>query len=187
MVSDVLLTPEEMIAKAAKAVETNTAGKNQNLSKVQQLLAGREFEDTVELSPVQKILQAQKAEAESQESYFESDDFIRLKVDQLRSQLALYSTLPGLDPSGGAIAGIEAEIQSILEQQQEKLAESTSKADEAQAKLEEQRIAEAREAELFSAEELLARLNGETETEGLSDAAQALLDKVKGSVVDTSA
>lgn len=186
MVSDAVLSAEEMLARAAANVRSGNTTANQ--SAVQKLLSQRENplpEDTVELSPVQKILQAQQAEADSVESYFESDAFLQLKINQLRGQLALYSTLPGLDPNGGVIAGIEAEIRAIIEEQQATLQATLAEADAKQAELAEQDAARANT--LPSADDLLARVRGEAPAEELSSEVQALLERAKGAVVDTTA
>lgn len=187
MVGDVTsggpLSVEDMLARSASAVKSGNTSANQ--SAVQKLLAQRDapLEDTVSLSPVQKILAAQEKEAaDKQESYFDSDAFLRLKINQLRGQLALYSTLPGLDPNGAVMGGIEAEIKGIIQKQQATLKESQTKADEAKAKLEEQERLKA--AALPSPETLLARVGGTEPKPAISKEAQAMLDKVR---LDTTA
>ncbi|MCB9996573.1 MAG: hypothetical protein H6869_09075 [Rhodospirillales bacterium] len=179
-----VLSAEEMLARAAKNVASGKTTANQ--SAVQKLLAQRDtpIEDTVELSGVQKLLQAREAQdAERAVPYTEQDWFLELKVNQLRAQLAIYSAVPGLDSNGAVLSGIEAEIKDIIEKQQAKLQESLSKADDAQAALEEQdRL---RAAELFTPEQLLDRLNGNGQKTELSAEAKALLDKVKS--VNTTA
>ena len=185
MVSDAVLSAEEMLARAAANVRSGNTTANQ--SQVQRLLAQREtpIEDTVDISPVQKILQQQAAEAEETVSYFESDDYLQLKVQQLQGQLAIYSTLPGLDPSGSILSSIEAEIRDLIAGQQEKLNEILERGEDADAQLREQEAARA--AELKSADDLLATVRGENAPDAISDEAQALLDSVRGSTVDTSA
>lgn len=189
MVGDVSpLTVEEMLARSAANVKSGKTAAN--ASAVQKLLAKNgdvDPEDIVELSPVQKIIQQQKEEADKVESYFDSDEFLQLKISQLRGQLAIYTTLPGLDPNGAVIGGIEAEIKDIISKQQDKLAEATKKSDEAEAKLKEQEAQKALEEGILSADDMLDRLNGKTKTTTLSKEAQALLDKVKGSTVNTTA
>ncbi len=175
MVGDVVLSPEELLARAAANVKSGKTAAN--ASAVQKLLAQRDtpIEDTIELSPVQKILQAKEAqEAKASESYFDSDEFLQLKANQLRAQLAIYSNVPGLDPTGAVLNGIEAEIRDILEKQQAKLNETLEKSDEAQAKLAEQeRLAGLAP---VSAEDMLAKVQGTAEKKKISDAAQKLLD-----------
>ncbi len=178
------LTAEEMLARSAASV---ASGKTKaNMSAVEKLLAenGEGITDTVNLSPVQKILQAQKKDADKQENYFDSDDYLRLKINQLRGQLAIYSNLPGLDPNGAVMAGIEAEIKGIIEKQQATLAESNKKAAEAEAKLKEQELAKANA--LPTPDELLAKIQGTAKPPPLSKEVQALLDKSKKGV-DTTA
>jgi len=180
------LSVEDLLARSAAAVKSGKTSKN--MSAVEKLLAenGEGITDTVNLSPVQKILTAQKADTEKKENYFESDDYMKLKVNQLRAQLAIYSNLPGLDPNGAIMGGIEAEIRDIIGKQQEKLAEANKKSAEAEAKLKEQEEAKANA--LPTAEELLAKVKGTAKPEPLSKEVQALLDKAKkGASVNTSA
>lgn len=181
------LTADEMLARSAAAVKSGkTSGK---MSAVEKLLAENgDPEDTVQLSPVQKILQAKEKAESKTKNYFESDDYLRMKVGQLRAQLAVYSNLPGLDPNGAVMAGIEAEIRGIIEKQQATLAESQKTADEAKAKLEEAERLKA--LALPSPDDLIKRaanrLAGiEPETE-LSAEVKALLEKSKSNV-DTTA
>lgn len=180
------LTAEEMLARSAAAVKSGKT--TAHMSAVQKLLAenGDGEEDIVTLSPVQQILQARKQAEESKENYFESDDYLNLKVGQLRAQLAIYTNLPGLDPNGAVLSGIEAEIKDLLSKQQEKLNESTKASQEAEDKLAEQERLKA--LELPSPESLLAKVRGETKKPALSDAVRALLDKAqKGASLDTTA
>ena len=185
MVSDVgPLSAEDMLARAAKNVATGNTSKN--MSAVEKLLAQREtpIEDTVDLSPVQKLLQERESrEAEKAVPYTEQDWFLKLKINQLRAQLAIYTTVPGLDPNGAVLNGIEAEIKSIIEKQQATLQESLKKSDEASAELAEKERLAALEG--YSPEELLARAQGTAPETTLSKEVQALLDKIKG--VDTTA
>lgn len=181
------LTAEELLARSAAAVKSGkTKG---NMSAVEKLLAEHgEPVDTVSLSPVQKILQAKQKAESDKENYFESDDYLRLKVSQLRAQLAVYSNLPGLDPSGAVMGGIEAEIRDIISKQQAALAESNKKAAEAEAKLKEQEAAKA--LALPSPDELIKRalngVNGVKPATALTPEAKALLEK-SAKAVDTTA
>lgn len=188
MVSDVGSVPsvEEMLARSAANVKSGKTTKN--MSAVQKLLAENgEPEDTVEISPVQKVLQKQLSDAKKVENYFDSDQFLQLKIGQLRGQLAIYSTLPGLDPSGAVIGGIEAEIKDIIGKQQAKLKASLDKSAEAEKKLKEAEAQKALDAEIPTAQALLDKINGKTTKTALSKEVQALLNKVKGSTVNTSA
>lgn len=186
MVSDAVLSVEELLARSAAAVKSGKLSKN--ASAVEKLLAQRDtpIEDTIDLSPVGKLLQAQKKTAAKQENYFESDDYLRLKVSQLRQQLAIYTNLPGLDPNGAVVGGIEAEIRDLIGKQQAQLAEANKKTKEAEEKLAEQERLKA--LALPSPEDLLKKLRGEAEPEPLSKEVQALLDRAKkGATVNTSA
>ena len=179
-----VLSAEEMLARASKNVATKKT--SANMSAVEKLLAQRDtpIEDTVDISPVQKLLQERTArEEEKAVPYTEQDWFLDLKINQLRSQLALYSTVPGLDSGGAIMAGIEAEIKELYAKQQAQIQESLDKSAEAEEKLAEQERLKA--LELPSAEELLARVQGTAPKQKLSDEAKALLDKVKS--VNTTA
>lgn len=179
MVSDVgPLTPEEMLARSAKNVSSGNTSKPK--SAVEKLLAEREtpLEDQVDISPVQRLLNEREAKAKEKAiPYTEQDWFLQLKINQLRAQLATYSSVPGLDPTGAAMSSIEAEIRDIISKQQATLQESLKKADEAKAKLAEQDRLKALEGP--SPEELLAAVQGTAPKATISKEAQALLDKLK--------
>jgi hypothetical protein len=185
MVSDSVLSVETMLANAKAAAQAKAQGRSTaGMSEVEKLLAKREtpIEDIVELSPVQKLLQAKEQES-SQGSYFESDDYIRLKVQQLQGQLATFATLPGLDPDGSTMASIQAEIEAIIQIQQADFAEIEAKQAEAAAEqAEKDRLAAL---EGLSPEDLLANLRGETPKEELSNDVKNLLRNV-GSTLDLS-
>ena len=171
-----VLSAEEMLSRSAKNV---ASGKNSKpKSAVEKLLAQREnpLEDIVDISPVQRLLKDREAKAkEKAVPYTEQDWFLQLKMNQLRAQLATYSSVPGLDPNGAAMNSIEAEIKSIIQKQQATLQESLKKADEAKAKLDEQERLKALEGP--SPEELLARLNGTAKKPEMSKAVKAMLEK----------
>jgi hypothetical protein len=183
-------TAEELIERAKKAVETkqSTAG----MSAVQKMLAEHgdtDESDTVQLSPVAKMLAAKNAEkTKTSTPYTEQDWYISAKVNQLRGQLALYSTLPGLDPGGNIMNGIEKEIKDILKKQQDTLAKTQADAAAKQEELAKQQAAAYQGA---SSDQMLANAknaaNGVKAEAPLSDAAKALLDKIKGGTVNTTA
>lgn len=165
-VQDTILSVDELLSRSAAAVKSGRTN-NKNLSAVQKLLAGREDpEDTVELSPVARLLQEQEArDPSNQESYFESDAFLQAKVSQLRGQIATYSTLPGLDPDGSAMAGLTQQVNAIIQLQQDRLRETNEEAAAKQKELDEKNAEAARLASIPTAEQLLeraaARVNGE--------------------------
>jgi hypothetical protein len=149
-----------MLNNAAKAAAAKAAGKNTaGLSKIQQMLAGREdASDTVSLSPVAKLLQSQKTtDAAKSTPYTEQDWYINAKVSQLKAQISIYSNLPGLDPSGAIMDALQKEAVDLAQKQQAKIAEQTKAADEAKAKLEEQEKAKALAAEIPDVDTLLKR------------------------------
>ncbi len=172
-------------AKAAAATKKSTAG----LSKVQQFLAGTEIQDTVQLSPVAKLLQGQSSSAAKKTPYTEQDWYINAKVSQLKGQISLYSTLPGLDPSGAIMDSLTKEVNALVSGQQAKLKAST---DEAAKKQEELKKLEAEKADApKNADALLKnaqnRANGIEEPVEINAAVKAMLDRAKGAVVDKKA
>lgn len=171
-------------SKAAAASTSSDSSK----SKVQQLLAGRDPGDTVELSAVAKQL-ATKTAAAPKESFFDSDVYLRAKVSQLKGQLALYTTLPGLDPGGGVIDSITKEVNDLVNKQKAKLKASTDEAAKKQAELDKQNLNAYKG---VSSKDMLARSNqlattGKIADSPVSNAVQKMLDKAKGSNVDTTA
>lgn len=195
-----ILSPEQLLSRAkAAASKVNTAG----LSAVGKLLAGREDTEEVSLSPVQKLAEARKAEAEQQKiPYTEQDWYINLKVTQLRFQLDFYSKLGG-QLGQQAMSSIEKEIKGLLQKQADKVKKTNEEADALQKQLAEQEAAA--KALVPSPEEFLqraeARARGEFVPEFSAEGAgsdsenaavQALLDKAKestarGSTVNTTA
>jgi hypothetical protein len=184
------LTADEMIARAQKAVETQNANGAQ--SAVQKLLAehGDADADTVELSPVAKLLAAKSAQAEQTSTpYTEQDWYLTAKVNQLRGQLETFSTIPGLDPSGSVIDSIGKEINDIIAKQQAKLKKTQDDAAAKQAELAKQ---QANAYQGVSSTDMITNAKNAAagiKTEApISAEAQALLDKIqKGGTVDTTA
>ncbi len=180
-----VLTPEEMIANAQSAVASGKT--TANMSAVEKLLAGRESAtDTVDLSPVAKLIQARAAAAEETSTpYTEQDWYVKAKVSSLRAQIALYTNLPGLDPSGAIMESLQAEVVDLATKQADAIAALQAESDEKEAALAEKKRLAALEPK--STEELIQRaqndLNG-ISNETISDEAQALLDSLK---VDTTA
>ncbi len=191
MVGEVgLLSVEQLLANSKAAADALRTGRSSGAkSAVEKLLEQRDspIEDIVDISPVQRILQAQEAK-KSEKSYFESDDFLELKVAQLKGQLATFSSIPGLDTDGSNINRIQAEIQAIIAIQADDQAKLTAEAKEKQDILDEKALLEAREP--TSVDDLLNRAkneaNGIRPGVELSPAAQRLLDNI-GSTVDTTA
>lgn len=182
MVGDVtsggVLSVDEMLARSKEAVKSGKTTKN--MSAVEKLLARREDPvDTVDLSPVQKLLQRQKSK-KSGESFFESDAYLKMKVNQLHGQLAIYATLPGLDPDGSNMDRIQAEIQAIAQIQQSQFAEIEAKRLEAQAAQQDKDRLKALEG--LSADDMLARLSGVAPKEELSSDVKNLLRNVGASI-----
>lgn len=172
------LSAEEMLQRAAQNVASGNNSKPK--SAVEKLLAEREapLEDKVDISPVQRLLQEREARTKDKVTpYTEQDWFLRLKINQLRAQIHTYSTVPGLDPSGEIMAGIEKEVMAILKKQNDRLQESLKKGDEAKARLEEQKRLEALKGP--SPADLLAKVQGKLKKPALSKEVQALLDKLK--------
>lgn len=190
-----------MLKNAQAAAAAKLAGKNTGLSKVQQMLAGRENPtDTVELSPVAKLLQqSQSSATEKPKPYTEQEWYVTAKIAQLKGQIYTYSNLPGLDPSGMIMESLTKEVNDLVTQQQKALKETQVKADEAKKKLDEQKAAEAKAKEIPDVETMLKRAkSGATgayvpsyestiQTDSAKDkAVEAMLKKV-GAKIDTKA
>ena len=151
-------------------------------SKIQQMLAGQDLTDKLELSPVGKLLAEKAAKSKTSETpYTEQEWYINAKVAQLKSQIHTYSTLPGLDPSGAIMNGLTKEVNDLVSKQQAKLKKANEESAAAQAKLDAQKKAEA-EAPI-SVEQLLQnaknRASGIEPAEPLSDAVKKMLENAK--------
>ena len=96
-------------------------------------------------------------------------------MSQLRAQLQLYTTLPGLDPGGGIIGALEQEITELAQKQAAKFAKLDEETKAKQAELAEQKRLAALEPP--SVEELLSKAKGTFKPE-ISAEAKALLDKL---------
>ncbi|MDB5491044.1 MAG: hypothetical protein JWO78_893 [Micavibrio sp.] len=179
-----MLSADEMLANAKAAAAVAAASGSSGKSKVQQLLAGRDDTDKVELSPVAKMLSAKTAA--KVESYFDSDDYITAKVSQLKAQIAIYTNLPGLDPSGAILDSLTKDVNDLVDKQKAKLKESTDAAAVKQAELDKQNLNAYKG---VSSKDMLSRSNQMATTGKISDAtissaAQAMIDKVSGKNVD---
>lgn len=147
--------------------------------------------NTADLSPVQKLIK-QREEATrkvSSDPYTEQDWYVNAKVAQLKGQIQLYSTLPGLDPSGAIMDSLTEEVNALVKKQQDKLKASQAEAAKKQADLD--RIEEEKKNAPLSAEQLIERAKLRAEGKELpteiSKEVQALLDKSKGAIVDKKA
>ncbi len=143
---------------------------------------------TADLSPVQKLLkQKQDAAAKiSADPYTEQDWYINAKVAQLKGQINLYSTLPGLDPNGAIMEGLTEEVNALVTKQQDKIKKSQAEAAAKQAELD--RLQEEKKNAPLTAEQLIERAKLRAEGKALptevSPEVQKLLDKSKGAIVD---
>ncbi len=108
--------------------------------------------------------------------YTQQDWYITAKVAQLKQQIQLYSTLPGLDPGGSIMASLTKQVNDLATQQQNKLNASNAKAAAAQKQLD---AANAAKDQTTSASALLAQVQGTNQTPALSDAANALLQQAQ--------
>jgi hypothetical protein len=144
--------------------------------------------NTATLSPVQKVLKAKEdaAPKTSSEPYTEQDWYLNAKVSQLKGQINLYSTLPGLDPNGAIMEGLTQEVNALVGKQQEKLRKSQAEAAAKQAELD--RLEQEKKNAPLSAEALIERAKLRAEGKPLptevSPEVQKLLDKAKGAIVD---
>jgi len=177
---------EELLArsKAAAATKSPAGG-----SKIQQMLAGREDSDTVDLSPVAKLLQSKASDKAKETPYTEQDWYINAKVAQLKAQIYTYSNLPGLDPSGAIMDSLTKEVNDLVLGQQKKLKASQAEAAKKQAELD--ALEKAKADAPMSVADMLKRAknlaNGIEPSTPISKEVQALLDKSKGSLVNQSA
>ncbi len=145
---------------------------------------------TADLSPVQKLLKQQQEEAArnktSSDPYTEQDWYLNAKIAQLKGQINLYSTLPGLDPNGAIMDSLTEEVNALVKKQQDKLKVFQAEAAKKQAELD--RIEEEKKNAPLTADQLIerARLRAEGKplSTEISKEAQDLLDKSKGAIVD---
>src|SRR5262245_29249720 len=114
-----VLTADEMLANAKAAAAANSTPK----SAVEKLLAEHPegSQDTVSLSPVAKLLASQQTSTTKKTDYTDEDWYLKAKISQLKGQIGLYSTLPGLDPSGGVMDNLTKEVNKLITKQQNKL------------------------------------------------------------------
>ena len=111
--------------------------------------------------------------------YTQQDWYITAKVAQLKSQIAIYSSLPGLDPGGSIMASLTQQVDDLATQQQAKLTASNAKAAAAQKQLD---AANAAKDQTTSASALLQQVQGGAPAAALSDAANALLQQAQQQV-----
>lgn len=125
---DTVLSVDDLLARSAKAAASKSGSKNQ--SAVQKLLAGREDpEDTVDLSPVARLVKQSEAQrAKTSTPFTEQDWYLKAKVSQLKAQIEIYSNLPGLDPSGAIMDSLSKEVRELVAKQQAKLKKSSDEA-----------------------------------------------------------
>ncbi len=110
------------------------------------------------LSPVARILKDQEAaKPATKESFTDSETFIRAKVAQLKAQINTYSTLPGLDPSGGIIDSLTKEVNDLVAKQQAKLKKSQDEAAAKQKELDDANAAKKLEESIPNADQLIKR------------------------------
>lgn len=193
MTSDIL-SVDELLARSAAAAKSRAATGPQ--SAVQKLLAQRDAptEDTVDLSPVARLVKQQAAANPKKEPFTESEQFIRAKVQQLRFQLDFYSRLGG-ELGNNAINSIEAEIRGLLKKQSDRIKASEAEAAAKQKQLDEANAEKNLFAGLPTADQMLkrsqARLRGEdvepfappSDADKAKDAAvQKLLDAARKKV-----
>ena len=122
------------------------------------------------ISPVQQLLNAEKSAASvstaagtsssgstTSTNYQDQDYFITAKVAQLKSQLALYQAVPGLDPDGSIQDSITNQANQLVAKQQAKIKASQTAAAAQQAILDKQNAEAALNAKIPTVDELLAR------------------------------
>lgn len=53
----------------------------------------KSFLNSTDISPVQRMLQAQKAKENTKTSYFDSEDYLRMKAFEIRRRITMYQSL----------------------------------------------------------------------------------------------
>ena len=115
--------------------------------------------------------------------YTQQDWYIQAKVTQLKGQISLYSTLPGLDPGGSIMQSLTKQVNDLVNQQKAKLKAADDKAAAAQKQLD---AANAAKDQTTSSGALLSKVQGGGSSAPLSDAVNALLQKAQQSVNTTA-
>ena len=194
MAIDAILSVDELLANAKAAAASK--GSTRGLSAVGKLLAGREESKTANLSAVQRVLYEQEQDKSKQtEPYTEQEWFIKARVNQLRAQIKLFSSIPGLDPGGGMLEGLGKEVTDLVKKQQAAIKKVSDEAAAKQAELDAKNKSAYKG---LTTEQMLKRLEakssgGVVPEYNLSDAdkkknaaVEAMLKKV-GATVNTSA
>ncbi len=133
-------------------------------------------------TPVQRLLDEKAEEAKRTSTPFtEQDWYIRAKVLQLKAQISIYSTLPGLDPSGEIMKSLTNEAVALANKQKARLKEATDQAAAKQKELEEKN----KPAETLTSEQLLERALARSKGEFVEDfvpTQQKILDAKEAAV-----
>lgn len=174
-----VLSVDDMLANAKKAAASNAKPK----SAVEKLLADHPTDDSPKLSAVAKLT-ATAAKAKPKESYTEQEWYIKAKVAQLKTQIQIYSNLPGLDPSGGIMESLTKEVNELVSKQKAKLKVSQDELDAKQAEYDK---LHANDYKGVSSDDILSKAKG-TYVAPVSDEVKKLLASAKkGATVDTLA
>lgn len=193
MTSDVgtVLSVEEMLARSKAAAEAKSSAKGG--TKIQQMIAEMEKnvdQDSINLSPVARLLKSQQTEkAKAATPYTEQDWYLKAKVSQLKSQIEIYSNLPGLDPTGAVMDALTKEVNELVTKQQSKLKKSQDEAAAKQAELDKLNAEKA--AAPMDVEAMLKRAKLRSEGKPIpvetSDEVKKLLENSKGKIVNKTA
>jgi hypothetical protein len=179
------LTAEELLSKSHAQVtgsaDPNAPSQDGVLSAADLLTrAQHRAQGIIDPPVVQNISSSAKsltpAKKDKPVPYTDQDWYIKAKVAQLKGQISLYSTLPGLDSSGAIMDSLTKQVNDLVRKQQAKLKESNELAAAKQKELD---AANAVKDKSTSATDLLAKVRGTGGAAPLSDAVQALLDKAK--------
>lgn len=186
-----VLSVEEMLARSKAAAEAKSSAKGG--SKIQQMIAEMEKnidQDSVNLSPVARLLKSQQTDkAKTSTPYTEQEWYLQAKVAQLKGQIQMYSTLPGLDPTGAVMDALTKEVNDLVNKQQAKLKKSQEEAAAKQAELDKLNAEKANAP--ISVEDMLNRAKLRSEGKEIpvetSDAVKKLLENSKGKIVNQTA
>jgi len=186
-----VLSVDEMLARSKAAAEAKSSSKGG--TKIQQMIAEMEKnidQDSIDLSPVARLLKSQEQDkAKTSTPYTEQEWYLQAKVAQLKGQIEMYSTLPGLDPTGAVMDALTQEVNELVGKQQAKLKKSQAEAAAKQAELDKLNAEKANAP--LSVEDMIKRAElraaGKEIPVETSDAVKKLLENSKGKLVNQTA
>jgi hypothetical protein len=125
------------------------------------------------VSPVQQLLNSEKAAAAASSTntsttpsgpsasdptdYQDQDWYITGQVNQLKAEISLYSTLPGLDPSGTILDSLTKQVNDLVTKQNAKVQQAKDEAAAKQKELDSVNAQNALNASIPTSDQLLQR------------------------------